>query len=60
MKVNIMRNLKDIVRWLLNKFCFGIWHDDNCRGCIFKNFEKCPLNTFVEKLVDRSKNLWRF
>ena len=52
MKENIMRNLKDKVRWLLNKFCFGIWHDDNCRGCIFKNFEKCPLNTVVEKLEE--------
>lgn len=45
-----MRKLKDKIIKLLNKFCFAKWHDHNCNGCILRTFEKCPLNTTVEKL----------
>ena len=45
-----MRKLKDTLIMLLNKFCFCKWHDHDCDGCIFKKYEKCPLNMVVEKL----------
>ena len=35
---------------LLNIFCFCKFHADDCSGCPFKNFNKCPLNTVVDKI----------
>ena len=45
-----MNNLRIKFIEVLNKFCFSKHHDHDCSGCMFKNCEKCPLNTVVEKL----------
>ncbi len=45
-----MTNLKIKLIVKLNDYCFSEKHDDECGGCMFKNFKKCPLNAAVEKL----------
>lgn len=47
-----MKNLKIKLIKILNKFCFSKRHDHDCNGCFLKKYEKCPLNTIVEKLED--------
>lgn len=38
---------------MANRFCFCNHHDDNCNGCVFKNCDTCPVETFVNKLYNK-------
>lgn len=35
----------------LHKWCFSSKHDNDCNGCIFKNFKQCPLSKLCNKLI---------
>lgn len=60
-KINDIKfNIFNFIRILSIKFCFSDKHDDDCNGCIFKNFkiEKCPLIKLENKLESKMKELY--
>lgn len=54
---NLKFNILNFIYKMSIKWCFSDHHKDDCAGCIYRKFKKCPAVNLENNLIDRMEEI---